>query len=299
MLRRILVLASLLSWLVPGAAAQKSPTKPPPAANTPAPASPANKAETLEQRVEQYLRNYYAWGPSYDVKVGPPKSTPVSDLLEVPVTVAVGGQSDTASVYVTKDGKFMFRGELTDMSVDPFAQTRAKLQIGNSPSTGPPDAKVTLVEFADFQCPSCRELDRILREVLPGHPEVRLVYKDFPLTQIHPWAMTAAIAGQCANQQSAQSFWKLHDAIFDAQQLISPTNAWDKINELAAEAGLNLEAFRTCEASADTTRAVEASIEQAHTLNVTSTPTLFVNGRRLVGADRTLLDQLLQFSSLP
>ena len=295
MLRQILALACLLLWFASTAAAQKSSTDQPPPSKTQLPPSPPAKTGTLEQRVEQYLRKYYAWDSSYEVKVGPAKSTPVPEILEVPVTVSMGGQGDTASVYVSKDGKFMFRGELTDMSADPFAETRAKLQQGNSPSIGPAKAKVTLVEFADFECPSCRELDRILREVLPSHPEVRLVYKDYPLTDIHPWAMTAAIAGQCANQQSTQAFWKLHDSIFDAQQVISPSNAWDKINDLANQAGLNLDAFRTCIASPEPTHAIEASIEQGHTLNVNSTPTLFVNGRRIVGADRALLDHLIDF----
>jgi len=295
MLRQILALACLLLWFASTAAAQKSSTDQPPPSKTQLPPSPPAKTGTLEQRVEQYLRKYYAWDSSYEVKVGPAKSTPVPEILEVPVTVSMGGQGDTASVYVSKDGKFMFRGELTDMSADPFAETRAKLQQGNSPSIGPAKAKVTLVEFADFECPSCRELDRILREVLPSHPEVRLVYKDYPLTDIHPWAMTAAIAGQCANQQSTQAFWKLHDSIFDAQQVISPSNAWDKINDLANQAGLNLDAFRTCIASPEPTHAIEASIEQGHTLNVNSTPTLFVNGRRIVGADRALLDHLIEF----
>jgi len=295
MLRQILALACLLPWFAPIAAAQKSSTDKAPPSKTQAPPSLPGKAGTLEQRVEQYLRNYYAWGPSFEVKVGPAKSTPIPDLLEVSVTVSMGGQGDTASVYVSKDGKFMFRGELTDMSADPFAEIRAKLQLGNSPSMGPTDAKVTLVEFADFECPSCRELDRILREVLPTHPEVRLVYKDYPLTDIHPWAMTAAIAGQCANQQDPQAFWKLHDSIFDSQQVISPSNASDKINDLANQAGLNLDAFRTCIASPEPTHAIEASMEQGHNLNVNSTPTIFVNGRRVIGADRALLDQLVEF----
>jgi protein-disulfide isomerase len=295
MLRQIFALACLLPWFAPIAAAQKSSTDQPPPSKTQVAPPPPAKAATLEQRVEQYLRNYYAWGPSYEVKAGPPKSTPVAEILEVPVTVSMGGQGDTASVYVSKDGKFMFRGELTEMSADPFAETRAKLQIGNSPSIGPADAKVTLVEFADFECPSCRELDRILREVIPSHPEVRLVYKDYPLTDIHPWAMTAAIAGQCANQQNTQAFWKLHDSIFDSQQVISPSNAWDKINDVANQAGLNLDAFRTCTASPEPTHAIEASIEQGHTLNVNSTPTIFVNGRRVIGADRDHLVQLVEF----
>ncbi len=295
MLRQILALACLLPWFASTAAAQKSSTDQRPPSKTQVPPSPPVNTGTLEQRVEQYLRNYYAWDPSYEVKVGPAKPTPVPEILEVPVTVTMGGQGDTASVYVSKDGKFMFRGELTDMSADPFAEARAKLQLGNSPSIGPANAKVTLVEFADFECPSCRELDRILREVLPSHPEVRLVYKDYPLTEIHPWAMTAAIAGQCANQQNTQAFWKLHDSIFDAQQVISPSNASDKINDLASHAGLNLDAFRTCIASPEPTHAIEGSIEQGHTLNVNSTPTVFVNGRRIVGADRVLLDHLIEF----
>lgn len=75
------------------------------------------------------------------------------------------------------------------------------------------NAKVTLIEFGDFQCPSCRELDRLLHEILPNHPEVRLVYKHFPLTEIHPWAMTAAIASQCTYQQDPKSFWKIVPAL--------------------------------------------------------------------------------------
>src|SRR4029077_13993111 len=132
--------------------------------------SSAAKPGPVESRIEQYLRNLYAWGPAFDVKVGPSKPSPIPDLLEVPVTVSMGGQSDTAIVYVSKTGNFLLRGELTDMSVDPFADIRSKLHVGTSPSLGPEDAKITLFEFADFECPSCRQLDLVLREILPRHP---------------------------------------------------------------------------------------------------------------------------------
>ena len=105
----------------------------------------------------------------------------------------MGGQSDTAVVYVDKNGKFLIRGELDNMSVDPFAKSVPSCNR-DSPSMGPENAKVTLIEFADFECPSCRQLDLILRDSCPSHPEIRLVLKHFPLTEIHPWAMTAAIA---------------------------------------------------------------------------------------------------------
>jgi protein-disulfide isomerase len=271
----------------------------PPTLSAKLPASPAPKPGSLEDKIEKYLRNLYAWGPQYEVKLGPAKTSPIPDLLEIPVTVGLQGQSDTAVVYVTKDAKFIFRGELTDMTVDPVAETRSKLHPGSSPSLGPPDAKITLIEFADFECPSCRQLDRILRDLLSQHPEIRLVYKDFPLTTIHPWAMTASIAGRCAIQQSPASFWKIHDIIFDAQDLITPSNVWDKMSDFANQIGLNAETFRACMANPDTAQEVEKTTTEGHELNITGTPTIFVNGRRIVGPDESILKQFIDFESSP
>jgi protein-disulfide isomerase len=257
----------------------------------------ATKPATIEDRVQQYLRNMYAWGPSYEIKVGPTKPSPIPDLIEVPVAVGLNGQSDTAIVYVSKDGKFIFRGELSDMAVDPLADIRSKLSPGNSPSIGPANAKITLIEYADFECPSCRQLDRVLRDLLPKHPEVRLVYKDFPLTTIHPWAMTASIAGQCARQQNPVSFWKIHDIIFDAQDVITPSNVWDKMSDFAIQLGLNVETFRACLANPETTHEIEKSMTEGRDLNITGTPTIFVNGRRIVGPDEALIEQYITFES--
>src|ERR1035441_7297696 len=103
--------------------------------------SPELKQGTIETRVEKYLRNLYAWGPSYEVKVGPTKPPNIPALLEVPVTVSMTGQEDTAIVYVTKSGSFILRGMLADTSIDPFADIRSKLHPGNSPSKGPENAQ--------------------------------------------------------------------------------------------------------------------------------------------------------------
>ena len=211
----------------------------------------------------------------------------------------MGGQSDTAVVYVSKAGNFLFRGELTDMSVDPFADIRSKLHVGMSPSMGPENAKVTLYEFADFECPSCRQLDLVLRELLPRHPEVRLVFKHYPLTEIHPWAMTAAIASQCAFHQSPAAFWKIHDAIFDAQEVITPTNAWDKLLDLATQIGLDSTPYKACMASPDTTNEVKTSIEEGHALTITATPTTFINARRVVGPDKSAIEAVHRHSVSP
>jgi protein-disulfide isomerase len=259
--------------------------------------SSSPKPGTVEARVEKYLRNLYAWGPAFQIKVGPTKPSPVPDLLEIPVTVSKEGQSDTAVVYVSKTGNFLFRGELTDMSADPFADIKAKLHIGNSPTLGPADAKVTLIEFGDLECPSCRQLDLVLRDLLTKHPEVRLVFKHFPLTNIHPWAMTAAIATQCAYEQSPAYFWKLHDAIYDAQDQITPSNVWDKLQDLANQQGLNTEAYRTCEIDPATAATIKASIEEGQTLDITATPTTFINGRRIVGPDKSAIEQYIAYSN--
>jgi protein-disulfide isomerase len=207
----------------------------------------------------------------------------------------MGGQSDTAVVYVSKTGNFLLRGELTDMSVDPFADTRSKLHVGKSPSMGPEDAKITLIEFADFECPSCRQLDLVLRELLPRHPEVRLVFKHYPLTDIHPWAMTAAIASQCAFEQTPAAFWKMHDSIFDAQEVISPSNVWDKLLDLATQQGLNLETYRACIINPETASEIKTTMEEGHALSITATPTTFVNARRVVGPDKSLMEQYIAF----
>jgi protein-disulfide isomerase len=274
--------------------AQSNPPKDKPEAAKPV-ESAAAKPGTVDSRIEHYLRNLYAWGPTYDVKVGPSKASPIPDLLEVPVTVSMGGQSDTAVVYASKTGNFLLRGDLTDMSVDPFADTRSKLHVGKSPAIGPANAKITLYEFADFECPSCRQLDLVLRKFLPQHPEIRLVFKHYPLTNIHPWAMTAAIASQCAYHQNPDAFWKMHDAIFDAQDVISPSNVWDKMKDLANQEGLDTTVFNTCMSNPETENEVKETIEEGHTLTITATPTTFVNARRVVGPDQATLEQATSF----
>lgn len=280
-------IAAILVCLPLTLAAQSSPSS--------ASVQTAPQSGDVQARVENYLRNLYAWGPSFKLTMGAIKPSPVPGLLELPVTVSKDGHADSATVFVTKDGRYLFRGDMADTFVDPLAAIRAKLKTHGAPSEGPVNANITLVEFADFECPSCRALDRILRHVLPKYSDVRLVYKDFPLTEIHPWAMTAAIAGRCAFQQDPKVFWKLHNAIFDDQDLISPSTVWDKMNEYATNFGLNDQAFRACMANPETTQEVEKSIAEGHALNITSTPTIFVNGRRIVGANQSLLQQYISF----
>jgi protein-disulfide isomerase len=259
--------------------------------------APAQDSAAIAKRIEDYLRKFYAWGPNYQIKIGTLKPSPIGDLYEVPVEVSAEGGSDSAVVYVSKDGHYMVRGEMQDLSADPLAENVRKLNLQGAASKGPADAKVVLVEFGDLECPVCRQLDYILRAVLPKYPQVRLVFKDFPLESIHPWAMTASATGRCVLQQSSDAFWKYHDAVYDNQDVISPENAYDKLTELAVQAGANADKLKACVADPKTQEQVRQTIAEGKALDVTATPTTFVDGRRLVGPDQPLLEQYIQYDS--
>jgi protein-disulfide isomerase len=245
----------------------------------------------IGRRAEQFLRTLYAWGPAYQVTAEEVKPSPVPELYEVAVQVSFQGESEAAVVYVSRDGRYMFRGEMNDMNADPFAAIRQQLTLDGYPSKGPPDAPIVIVEFGDFQCPSCRQLDRLLRQLLATNRQIRLVFKDFPLEQIHPWAMTAALAGRCAFAHSAEAFWKLHDLIYDNQDTIPVATAADKLIQLAEQAGVSSTSMRSCMADPKTTELVRQSIAEGRRLDVNSTPTSFVNGRRVVGPNQPLIEQ--------
>jgi protein-disulfide isomerase len=266
-----------------------------------APASSSGKTAAtahptaLQKNVEAYLRRLYALGPTVQLTVTAPKDSEVPGLLETTVDLKDGENSQTAKFYISKDGQYLVRGEVSDLNKDPLAETRARIQMKDAPSLGDPKAPVTLVEYSDFQCPVCRNLHDVLRGMLPNYPQVRVVFKDFPLEQLHPWARTAALAGRCAYQQDPKAFWKVYDAIYDQQELISASNAWTKMTDFAADAGLDASAFKACMASPEAAAAVDASRANGQELEVNSTPTVFVNGRRLVGADVHALEQYIQY----
>jgi protein-disulfide isomerase len=252
--------------------------------------SPAQKS------IEAYLRHLYAFGPDVQLAVGPPKPTPIEGLLETNIDLTIDGNKQAVKFYVSKDGKFLFQGELSDITKDPLAQNRAQIQMNDAPSLGDPKAPVTLVEYSDFECPVCRNLHDALRGLLPNYAgKIRVVFKDYPIEQLHPWARTAAIAGRCAYQQDPKAFWKMYDFIYDNQEIISAANAWTKMMDYAGQSGVDADAFKTCMASPEAGAAVNASRANGQQLDVNSTPTVFVNGRRIVGADPRLLEQYIKY----
>jgi protein-disulfide isomerase len=284
----VLFITMSITVFASGARGQQAP----PATAAPAPAA----LSPTQKNIEAYLRHLYAFGSDVLVVAGPPKETPIEGLLETTIDVTINDNKETAKFYVSKDGKFLFRGELSDMTRDPLAESRAQIQMKDAPSLGDPKAAVTVVEYSDFECPVCRNLHDVLRGMLPNYAgKVRVVFKDFPIEQLHPWARTAAIAGRCAYQQDPKAFWKMYDFIYDNQEIISAANAWTKMMDYAGQSELDADAFKTCMASPEAGGAVNASRANGQLLEVSSTPTIFVNGRRIVGADPHLLEQYIQY----
>lgn len=261
--------------------------------SAPAPA-PANEAPLLKS-TEAFLRNLFAWGPQFDVKLGPLAPSASPDFYTVPVRVTYTGQTDEDTVYVSKDGKSLLRGDMFDTTADPFAADRAKIHLDGNPSKGPADARVTVVEYSDFQCPHCRELYVNLKTIEPEYPQVRFVFKDFPITQIHPWAETAAIGARCAFMQSPDAFWTMHNSIFDNQDVISAENVYEKLVDYASQAGLDADSFKACLASDAAKKAVEANRDEGIALGVNSTPTVYVNGRPAIGGEKNMIEQFIKF----
>ncbi len=156
---------------------------------------------------------------------------------------------------------------------------RYKIPTDGFPSLGPANAPITLVEFADFQCPFCRQWEQeTYQPLLAAYPgKIRIVYRDFPLTSIHPNAMPAAEAAQCANEQG--KFWPFHDKLFSSENLSE-----DVYKQYAQELGLDMTKFNDCLSTNKYQKQIQADMDFASNLGINSTPTFFVNGLAIIGA---------------
>ena len=146
------------------------------------------------------------------------------------------------------------------------------------PQRGSRDARVTIVEFSDFQCPYCGKLAPILQQLQAADGSVRVIFRNLPLRSLHPNAELAAQAGVCANAQG--KFWEMHDAMYADQKGLGR----DGLRQKAKQVGLDAKAFEDCLASPQTTAQIRADEDAAEQLGLTSTPSSFVNGRFVSGA---------------
>jgi protein-disulfide isomerase len=158
--------------------------------------------------------------------------------------------------------------------------TRYPVPVDDDPSIGPENAAITIIEFSDYQCPYCKKWhDEVLDRLLANYPgQLRFVYRDFPLISIHPGASPAAMAANCAGEQG--SYWPFHEALFSMKYDLTT----ESFQQYAVELGLDTQAFAKCLADQTYESEVMADYNYAANLGISSTPTFFINGIPIVGA---------------
>ena len=249
-----------------------------------------------KQKLAEYLR--YAEGFTSSVKIAIEDPTPsaLSGYYRLVVHLSVGESRQDKVYHLTADGRHLIGDPVWDLNKSPFLENAALIPT-DGPSFGPVNASITLVIFDDFQCPYCREFARTIRDNLPKkYPrDVRVIFKDYPITSIHPWARAAAEAAHCVGDGHPDVFWAFHDWIFEHQGEIEPANLREKVLAFGKEHALDAAKLGGCLDSHSAAAEVEASLRQGRELEIEQTPTFFLNGRKVPGAlPWKSLDTLIQ-----
>ncbi len=253
----------------------------------PAPTTPPKSAFD-KAALEAYLRHLNLWNPQIQVNIEDPRpSAALPGFQDVKVKASLGTRSIETTYLVSEDGRKILQANVYDIGWNPFREDLGKLQSVSerSPGLGKSGATVVLVLFSDFQCSYCRQHAQVLRaNLLKTYPEqVRLYFVDFPLEALHPWAKAAAEIGECVFQQKSGAFWDFHDWIFEKQGEITVENLKSKSMEWAAQKGMDSLQLSQCIDTHAARPAVDKDMDLGRQLSVASTPTMFVNGRRLTG----------------
>ncbi len=236
--------------------------------------------------IAQHVRELFKVSPTMELTVGPPEKSNFPDFYQITVTATDGKQKQTPNFFVTKDNRTLVLGSVFALADDPRRETLRTISTDNQPSIGPSHAPVTVVEYADLQCPSCARMHEFLeKELMPKYGDkVRVIFKEFPLVNFHDWAYTAAIGNECAYQIKPATFLPYRSLIFERQSNINAANVRDLLLDYGEQAGVDRLKLAGCIDSKASVARVERGRQEGQALNVSSTPTFFINGKILVGA---------------
>jgi protein-disulfide isomerase len=236
--------------------------------------------------LENYLRHIDLFRSEVTFKIDDPKpSKYLPGFSEVLVHLIFNGAEKDELYYISADGQTIVKGDVYDLNKRPFQTNLDKLTLADQPSFGPPDAPVTIVEFGDFECPDCKMEAPVLRRDMTAAfgDKVHVVFKNFPLESVHPWARAAAIAGRCVYQENQSAFWKFYDWIYENQDDITGDNLNTKVLAWASENAVDGVKLGRCLDTKATEPEVDRSIAEGRALGIAGTPTLFINGRKIGG----------------
>lgn len=262
----------------------------PPVASTPGSAAIASD---ITRAVERQVRARYSLPPDVKVIVGTLRSSEFANYDALTVTFISPDHKQDFEFLLSHDHKTMMRMTKFDLTSDPYAEIMKKIDVRGRPTRGNKDAKVTVINYDDFQCPFCSMMHTTL---FPGlfkeyGDRVLFIYKDYPLEERHAWAVHAAVNANCLAAQSGDAYWDYADYLHRNQEEISGSKGRDganaELDKLATLQGEkhNLDAVKlqACVKAQDE-KAVRASMHEGDAVGVEATPTMFVNGQKLDGA---------------
>ena len=268
----------------------------------------------LARKIERQVRVYYTIPADVKVSVGAiAPSTDMPGYDTVSVTIDGGGKQKDYKFLLSKDRGTMLRLTKFDLTKDPYAEVMSKIDVTGRPARGARSAKVVVVNFDDFECPYCASMHRTLfPEILKEYGDrVTFIYKDYPLSEIHPWAIHAAVDANCLATQNTDAYWDFADTIHASKRDVdsekNPGARFEAIDKIALlrgqKHGVDVVKLQAC-VKAQNEDAVRASMKEADDMGVNATPTLFINGQKIDGAVsadeiRAALDSALKDAGQP
>lgn len=248
----------------------------------------------VARKIERQVRSYYSIPSDVNIKVGAivaSKELPGYDEVAVTIDQGNGRQKDY-KFLVSHDRNTMLRLIKFDLSKDPYQELMNKIDLTGRPVRGNKNAKVVVVNYDDFECPYCARMHQLLfPEILKEYGDrVAFVYKDYPLAEIHPWAIHAAVDANCLAAQSPDAYWDFADDIHANKQQVDQEkgsaarfDAVDRITLVQGQKhGLDAHKLQAC-VKAQNEDAVRASMREADDIGVNATPTMFINGQKIDG----------------
>ena len=246
-----------------------------------APATAPAASLPSEATVDSFLQQTFGYEKDLTWKISSIKPATVPGLAEVTVVLASPQGQQLSRFYVGSDGQHALVGDIIPFGARPFDPAKKILEKGiNGPERGPKDSLVMIVEFGDLQCPACKAAQPAIENLISSEPNARFVFQNFPL-EMHNWAAKGAAYADCVGRASTDAFWKFVSETYKAQSDITAENADAKLTAIADAAGAKGSDIAACAAKSDTKSRVDASLALGKAVDVSSTPTIFINGRKI------------------
>lgn len=270
----------------------------------PTPSAPADVVRLLERQV----RSTYSVPAEVKVNIGPLRASDFPNFEALTITFDDSGKKKDYEFLLAKDRKTLLRMTKIDLTRDPYAELMKKIDVTGRPTRGAKNAKVVVVNYDDFQCPFCSRMHSTLFPTLLKEygDRVQFIYKDYPLEEIHPWAVHAAINANCLAAQSNDAYWDFADYVHANQKEINGARGregqdadLDKLANLQGQKhNLDSAKLQACVKAQDD-KMVRASLHEGDAVGVSATPAMFVNGQKVDGAVpieevRAVLDSALR-----